>query len=55
MKTKTHPRFLILILALLGLSNLNSALSTAQAQGTAFTYQGQLSSNGVPANGFYDF
>ena len=25
------------------------------AQGTAFTYQGSLSSNGVPANGFFDF
>ena len=25
------------------------------AQGTAFTYQGQLQSGGSPANGFYDF
>src|SRR5688572_7073434 len=25
------------------------------AQGTAFTYQGQLSSGGNPANGLYDF
>src|SRR5271170_2583358 len=25
------------------------------ARGTAFTYQGQLSSNGVPLNGNYDF
>ena len=27
----------------------------AGAQGTAFTYQGRLNSNAVPANGFYDF
>ena len=26
-----------------------------RAQTTAFTYQGQLSSNNVPANGLYDF
>jgi hypothetical protein len=25
------------------------------AQGTAFTYQGQLDSSGSPANGLYDF
>jgi hypothetical protein len=29
-------------------------LSTAHAQGTAFTYQGQLANNGYPANGTYD-
>ena len=40
---------------LLALCTLNSALSTAEAQGTAFTYQGQLSSNGVPVNGSFDF
>jgi hypothetical protein len=34
---------------------LRSALSTAQAQGTAFTYQGQLSSSNSPASGNYDF
>jgi hypothetical protein len=28
---------------------------TAFAQGTAFTYQGQLQNNGGPANGLYDF
>src|SRR5580692_7041525 len=27
----------------------------ARAQGTAFTYQGQLASGGVAANGSYDF
>lgn len=42
-------------LALLALlSTLNSQLSTALAQGTAFTYQGRLDDNGVPANGSYD-
>jgi hypothetical protein len=42
-------------LALLALSALNSQLSTAHAQGTAFTYQGRLNTNAVPANGLYDF
>ena len=46
------------LLAMLGipalLSALNSPLSNALAQGTAFTYQGQLNSNGGPANGIYD-
>ena len=28
--------------------------STARAQGTAFTYQGQLMANGGPASGSYD-
>jgi len=32
----------------------SSAWSQA-AEGTAFTYQGQLKEGGVPANGFYDF
>ena len=41
-------------LALLTLSTLNSQLSTAQAQGTAFTYQGRLNASGNPANGSYD-
>ncbi len=30
-------------------------INHADAQGTAFTYQGQLSNNGLPANGMYDF
>jgi hypothetical protein len=38
---------------LLLLSTLNSHLSTAHAQGTAFTYQGQLQNNGSPASGTY--
>src|ERR1035438_1990629 len=45
---------LVAILALAMLSALNSQLSTASAQGTAFTYQGQLQNNGSPANGSYD-
>jgi trimeric autotransporter adhesin len=42
------------VLALLALSTLDFQLSTAHAQGTAFTYQGQLNDNGNPANGSYD-
>jgi hypothetical protein len=34
---------------------LTSAITHADPVGTAFTYQGQLSANGVPANGTYDF
>ncbi len=41
-------------LVLLALSMLISDISTAHAQGTAFTYQGQLQNNGSPANGNYD-
>jgi outer membrane murein-binding lipoprotein Lpp len=40
--------------ALLLLSPHTSPLSTAFAQGTAFTYQGRLNSNDAPANGSYD-
>ena len=40
---------------LLGLSTLNVQLSTAFAQGTAFTYQGRLNTSGSAANGNYDF
>src|ERR1035437_3529010 len=52
MKTKLH--YLFIALALLALSTLNSQLSTAFAQGTAFTYQGQLSNSSGPASGTYD-
>lgn len=41
------------LLALL-LTVLNSLVSTAHAQGTAFTYQGRLDDGGAPANGVYD-
>src|SRR5258705_10363042 len=44
------PSFVILLL----LSTLNSQLSTALAQGTAFTYQGRLADAGSPAGGTYD-
>jgi hypothetical protein len=40
--------------SLLFLSTLNPQLSTAFAQGTAFTYHGLLSDNGMPAHGVYD-
>src|SRR5208282_1821471 len=43
-----------LLIALVLLSALNSQLSTALAQGTAFTYQGQLQANGDPASGTYN-
>ena len=36
------------------LSTLNLQLSTVLAQGTAFTYQGQLNDGGNPAGGIYD-
>ena len=41
-------------LMLLALSTLNFQPSTASAQGTAFTYQGQLQNNGSPASGTYN-
>jgi hypothetical protein len=40
--------------AALLLLTLNLSSSTASAQGTAFTYQGQLQNNGSPANGTYN-
>jgi hypothetical protein len=45
----------IVVPALLALCILHSSLCTAKAQGTAFTYQGQLNVNGSPANGLFDF
>jgi hypothetical protein len=47
------PRSLIAP-AMLALLTLTSQLSTAQAQGTAFTYQGRLNNGASPANGSYD-
>jgi hypothetical protein len=46
---KTNLRSLFIVLALFG------AVHQAAAQGSAFTYQGQLALNGIPANGIYDF
>jgi hypothetical protein len=43
-----------ILAAVMLLSTLNHQLSTAFAQGTAFTYQGRLNSSGSPANGSYD-
>ena len=43
-----------ILFAILALSTINHPLSTALAQGTAFTYQGQLQSSGSPANGTYN-
>lgn len=51
MKTKFN---LLALVTLALLSTINSQLSTASAQGTAFTYQGQLQNNGGPANGTYN-
>jgi hypothetical protein len=50
----TMKNKLVAPLALTLLFALNSQLSTVRAQGTAFTYQGQLQNNGSPANGSYD-
>ena len=47
MKTKFHS--LLVVLALL------ASGYQADAQGTAFTYQGRLTDNGAPANSTYDF
>ena len=52
MKTKSN-RF-IAVLVLLALSTLDARLSTALAQGTAFTYQGRLNDGANPASGSYD-
>jgi hypothetical protein len=43
-----------LVQALLALTMVAAPLSTALAQGTAFTYQGQLNSSGGPATGSFD-
>ncbi len=51
MTTKTKP---CVALVLLVLTALNVQLSTARAQGTAFTYQGRLNDGGASANGNYD-
>lgn len=46
MKKRLHHVFLILALF--------AGLHKTTAQGTAFTYQGQLTDNGAPATGIYD-
>ena len=49
---KTRVQNLLAALALFSTLNLQPA--TAFAQGTAFTYQGQLQNSGSPVNGSYD-
>jgi hypothetical protein len=51
MQTHMKTRRLIIITIL---GSLLHAASDTYAQGTAFTYQGQLQSGGIPANGSYD-
>jgi hypothetical protein len=53
MTTKFH--YFRLALVLLFFSAIDSQLFTAQAQGTAFTYQGRLNDGLNPADGSYDF
>jgi hypothetical protein len=52
MKTQ-FPRCII-VLSLLALSTLNLQLTTARAQGTAFTYQGRLNNGSAADGGTYD-
>ena len=48
MKTK-------ILVSFIGLLSLLGGFVTAEPLGTAFTYQGQLTDGGQPANGSYDF
>jgi hypothetical protein len=52
MKTRLTSLFTVLALPVFSIFNLE--FSTAQAQGTAFTYQGRLNNGANPANGSYD-
>ncbi|HTA29887.1 MAG TPA: tail fiber domain-containing protein [Candidatus Cybelea sp.] len=52
MNSKLRP--CLIVLASLALSIFNSELSIAFAQGTAFSYEGQLMDTGATANGLYD-
>ncbi|PWU21379.1 MAG: hypothetical protein C5B50_01855 [Verrucomicrobia bacterium] len=55
-KHRMNSRRLFLQFALLlAFSSIEARLSTASAQPTAFSIQGRLNNNGVPANGNYDF
>ena len=49
MKSSKNIRLCLFVLGLLLL-----APNYLYAQGTAFTYQGRLATNGIPANGNYD-
>ncbi len=52
MKSKLNHSSVVLVM--LALATINTELSTALAQGTTFTYEGQLMDTGAPANGLYD-
>lgn len=54
MKTSI-PKIASALALLAFFSTINDQLSTAFAQGTAFTYQGRLNNGGPPASGTYDF
>src|SRR5215469_559463 len=49
---KDHARNLLVAFALLAIPYFQSSI--ASAQGTAFTYQGQLQTNGSPVHGTYN-
>ena len=51
---KTRSSFAVIVPTLLVFSLFNSSLLTARAQGTAFSYQGQLQNSGGPAHGTYN-
>ncbi|HUA66852.1 MAG TPA: tail fiber domain-containing protein [Alphaproteobacteria bacterium] len=51
MKIRIHGMFVSLFLAALFIFNVQPEI--VRAQGTAFSYQGQLASNGVPVSGTY--
>jgi hypothetical protein len=51
---KIRVKNLLVALALLAFSTLNSQFSTVFAQGTAFTYEGRLFSSTNPASGTYN-
>jgi hypothetical protein len=52
---KKHIDKVIVTLVLLALATLNSQFSAVFAQGSAFTYQGELTTSNGPANGTYNF
>src|ERR1039458_2755284 len=54
-KTKSMKKLLTRLAPAAALGVLLIFIQPALAQGTAFTYQGQLSAGGSPANGLYDF
>ncbi len=51
----SNRRFCSVFVCLTILTGSNLQPSTVDAQGTSFSYQGQLNANGGPASGLYDF